>query len=244
MPSPEAARLSERSRSMPHRTPALADPVRSAAYFAALAETHSLVAAASAAGIGNPAVSHYRRRHPEFDAQVNAVLGRPLDHDSSRRTFSNARQRIFLDRLAESGCARDAAEAAGVSGSTPYGLRRRDMKFAAAWAAARDEAVDRAFGRLLHQSIHGFVNVDVVGGIEKRSVRHEAGTVLKLLDRYDAKRSRQPGTGRFVELTPERVAAARTSILRRLNDGGSLITMAEAVRAAGLLPATTPATAA
>lgn len=229
---------------MPHRTPALADPVRAAAYFAALTETRSMVAAARAAGIHHATAVAFRRRNRDFAARINALLGRPVDYDRRLKHIGVTSRHVFLDKLAESGCAKTAADAAGVPPSTVYTLRNRDMAFAAAWAEARDEATDRAFGRLLHQAIHGFVNVDVVGGVEKRSVRHEAGTVLKLLDRYDAKRSRQPGTGRFVELTPERVAAARTSILRRLNDGGSLITMAEAVRAAGLLPATTPAAAA
>lgn len=223
---------------MPHRTPALADPVRAAAYFAALTETHSLAAAAHAAGIGNASAYQYRRRHPEFDEKVNAVLGRPLDYDGSRQTFSNARQRIFLDHLAQSGCASDAAAAAGVSKAAPYWLRRRDMAFAAAWAAARDEATDRAFGRLLKQAIHGFERTETLNGVEKHVVSHEAATVIKLLDRHDAKRSREPGASRFVEITPERVAAARTTLLRRLTNGGGLTTMAEAIARAAATPAT------
>lgn len=229
---------------MTKRDHALADPVRAAAYFKALDETRQLTLAAKAVGVDYTSATRYRRRNPAFEARVNETLGRPIDYDNRRQTFTPERRQVFLDALAESGCARTAAARAGVSANAPYWWRNHDMAFAAGWAAARDEAIDRAFGRLLHQAIHGFERTESVGGVDKRIVSHEAATVLKLLQRHDAQRSRQPGTGRFVELTPERVAAARTSILRRLNDGGSLITMTEAVRAAGLLPPTTPAAAA
>lgn len=226
---------------MSKREHALADPVRAAAYFKALDETRQLTRAAQAVGVEPSSATRYRRRNPAFEAQVNETLGRPIDYDNRRRTFSLPKQRIFLEALAQSGCARTAAEAADVSWTAPYWLRTHDMGFAAAWASARDEAADRAYGRLLHQAIHGFEKTETLGGVEKHIVSHEAATVLRLLEHHAAERSRQPGTGRFVEITPERVAEARTTLLRRLTNGGTLTTMAEAIARAAAIPATVAA---
>jgi hypothetical protein len=50
--------------------------------------------------------------------------------------------KVFLDNIRETGTVRAAAEAAGVDRTTPYIKRKRDPAFAAAWAAAEEDAVD------------------------------------------------------------------------------------------------------
>jgi hypothetical protein len=49
---------------------------------------------------------------------------------------------VFLDVIRNTGSVRSAAEAAGVDRTAPYIKAKRDPKFAAAWAAAEDDAVD------------------------------------------------------------------------------------------------------
>lgn len=56
----------------------------------------------------------------------------------------------------------------------------------------------------------------------------------KIVERIEP--DRRSNGGKWIEFTPERVAQARKSLRRRLNDGGSLMTMTEAARAPGLLP--------
>jgi len=214
------------------------EPDVRAKFLAVYAAQRSFNAAYLAVGVSKSVVAKFRVDNPQFEAEIVAIKAQPIVYRRRPQSFTVKQRNAFLDALAESGCADRAAREVGLFMQTAYALRNRDMAFAAAWAAARDEGYDRAHGRLLHQAIHGFVNVDTTGGIEKRQVRHEGRLVLAMLDRHARSQGRGGAMAQVVELTPERVATARRNLLMRLSHGGSLTTMAEAIAAAAATPAT------
>ena len=215
-----------------------ADPARQRRFLRAFDETRVLTVAARQSNIGLTTVQTARRLNPEFDAMVRAILAKPPTKPRKLNHFLPADRQRFLEALAATGCAEDAAAATPVPSGTAYDLRRRDRHFAAAWADARDDATDRAYGRMLKAAIEGFVRTEAVVDGVKRIVNHDPRSVLALLDRH---RPTETAGGRSIEATPERLRAARASLVRKLTSGGGLTTMAEAIAEAA---ATTTALAA
>jgi hypothetical protein len=226
---------------MTRRASIMDDPARRAAYLDALTATLSHGQACKVIGVPDGTLYAYKRRNPDFDAAARAILSTAPTYRGPRENLTQARRNAFLEHLAETGCATTAGRASGVPRISAYKLKLRDRHFAAAWAEARDEAHDVSYGHLLEQSINGFIKTETVNGVEKRTVTHEARTVLMLLDRHAARRGSSETGGRFIELTPERIAKARTTLVRRLTNGGSLTTMAEAIAIAAATPATVTA---
>jgi hypothetical protein len=74
-------------------------------------------------------------RDPEATAADDEVVRRIRRH---RRRWD----KVFLENIRETGSVRAAAEAAGVDRTAPYIKAKRDPAFAAAWAAAKEDAVD------------------------------------------------------------------------------------------------------
>jgi hypothetical protein len=61
----------------------------------------------------------------------------------------------FLDAIRVSGNVRLATNAAGIDRSTPYRRAQRDPKFAEAWAAAEQDAVDTLEAEARRRALHG-----------------------------------------------------------------------------------------
>ena len=61
----------------------------------------------------------------------------------------------FLDAIRVSGNVRLATNAAGIDRSTPYRRAGRDPKFAEAWAAAEQDAVDTLEAEARRRALHG-----------------------------------------------------------------------------------------
>lgn len=83
----------------------------------------------------------------------------PFTPEPSRRVggWSAARQRIFIESLAETGSVHVSAKSAGLSARSAYGLRVRSAAFAAAWDAAQQLAVGRLSALAFDRAIHGRV---------------------------------------------------------------------------------------
>ena len=83
----------------------------------------------------------------------------PFTPEPSRKTggWSAARQRMFIESLAETGSVHLSAKSAGLSARSAYALRVRSGAFAAAWDAAQQLAVGRLSALAFDRAIHGRV---------------------------------------------------------------------------------------
>ncbi|TRW18244.1 hypothetical protein [Glacieibacterium frigidum] len=180
-----------------------------------------------------------RRRDPGFAARWSRALRATRPFRGQPVAWTRDRKEAFLAAFAETGSAKAAAQAIGSSVVTPYVVRRHDADFAAAWALVRRDFAERLNDTLIEGALHGFEEVTEADGREvRRTRRANPRMMLKVIERIEA--DRRSNGGRWVEITEESVARARDKLLRRLNDGGSLITMREACVAAGLLPPPPP----
>ena len=119
----------------------------------------------------------------------------PFTPEPSRKTggWSAARQRLFIETLAETGSVHSAAKSARLSARSAYALRVRSVDFAAAWDAAQQLAVGRlsalAFDRAIHGSIEQFYrDGELIGEKQVPSER----LLTWLLARLDPKRFAAP----------------------------------------------------
>lgn len=209
--------------------PFAADQPRQRRLLRALDQTRILTLAARECRVGVKTVARARASDRAFDAEVTAILAKPSLPARRFNPFLPADRQRFLDALATSGCVQHAADATPVPACTAYALRRRDRQFAAAWADARDDARDRAYGRMLKGAIDGFVRTETVVDGVKRIVSHDPRSVLALLDHH---RAVDGDGGQPPEPRPEQLRTARASLVRKLVSGGGLTTMAEAIEAA------------
>ena len=83
-----------------------------------------------------------------------------FEPEPSRKTggWSAARQRLFIESLAETGSVHLSASAAGLSARSAYALRVRSSAFAVAWDAAQQLAVGRLSALAFDRAIHGRVS--------------------------------------------------------------------------------------
>lgn len=107
--------------------------------------------------------------------------------------WSAARQRLFIETLAETGSVHVSARGAGLSARSAYALRVRSPAFSAAWDAAQQLAVGRLSALAFDRAIHGRVEQvyhqgDLVG--EKRVPSERL--LMWLLSRLDPKRFALP----------------------------------------------------
>lgn len=165
---------------------------------------------------------------PDFEARWDAAKTIKVQYRKPEQAWTNDTGEAFLNAMVEHGSAAAAARAIGVVLSTAYKVRNRDMDFNAAWYAARRQIAEMIDDRLMEGALHGYAEVVTVDGREVRSTRRaNPRMMLKLVERIEA--DRRSSGGRFVEITPEKVAQARATLMRRLIDGGSLTTMADAL---------------
>jgi hypothetical protein len=76
---------------------------------------------------------------PAQDSSRRAIVGQVV---RVHRRASRGWERAFLEAFRTSGNVRASCEAAGVHRTAPYLRAKRDPRFAADWAAAKDDAVD------------------------------------------------------------------------------------------------------
>lgn len=116
--------------------------------------------------------------------------------------WNPARQALFLDTLAKTGCVRDAARVAGLSATSAYRLRRRRPDFAADWKQALEQARVPLEAVAWKRAVKGVEEPVFHAGREVGTRRRYSDSLLKLLiQRGDLAAQREA----------ERAAAARPS---------------------------------
>ena len=119
----------------------------------------------------------------------------PFEPEPSRKVggWSAARQRIFIEALAETGSVHVSAKAAGLAARGAYALRIRSAAFAAAWDAGQQIAVGRLSALAFDRAIHGRVEQVYRDGvlIAERRVPSEK-MLMWLLVRLDPRRFAAP----------------------------------------------------
>lgn len=103
--------------------------------------------------------------------------------------WTEARARVFLRALAETGCVRDACTRARISNVSAYRMRRRHAKFAKAWEKALDAAIPTLEQAAWERAVEGWDEVVWKDGVEvSRRRRFSDGLLRFLLDRAGAGR--------------------------------------------------------
>jgi len=94
---------------------------------------------------------------PRADARAAASDFIPVALHARHNGWTPERQVAFIEALAESACVTRAAEAAGLSATAAYNLRRRPeaQAFRLAWDAALDFGVRRLADAALSRAVHG-----------------------------------------------------------------------------------------
>lgn len=188
----------------------LRNPDVRALFLAALKDHGVLQRAAAAAGVSSNQALRFRRGDSGFAAAcAEAIAGHAPAR--TRTVVLTARRRArFLAALAETGNVTRACAAAGVSRTAMIVRRRTDDALAAAWADARNMAIDRVEDALFDAALGGFSRTDADGRVVRTQ---QAAAMFRLLARRE-----RGGTGgvRVVELTPAVVEAARAKFDRQL----------------------------
>lgn len=127
-------------------------------------------------------------------------MGRDVRSDG----WTPERIRTFLETLAETGTARDAARAAGMSKSSAYAFRRREegRHFAEAWDGAMLHARPVLADELMSRAMHGCVEIIVrdgeVWGERHRFDNRHARAMLTRLDQKALALDGESATARIV----------------------------------------------
>jgi hypothetical protein len=199
----------------------LDDPKTRARFLKAYAKTSNMAAAARAAGLNAALVGTYRHKHADFRAECDAAVAGVARRRVLQTNWTPASRETFLAALAEVGSVQRAAQRTGLIVDSAYHLRRRDAAFAAAWAEARDRAMDRVEDKLFEAVLDGFEQTVETGGVVTTRRTQHASAMFRLLDR----RARPGRTARTLELTPALLAEARDrfeAALRRAAETGEL----------------------
>src|SRR5215469_6568656 len=78
--------------------------------------------------------------------------------------LTQARQKLFLEALADTGSVTKAVAVAGTSRTRVYELQKVDPAFAAAWAEAEDIAVDRLEDEARRRAVEGVPELGTLPG--------------------------------------------------------------------------------
>ncbi|MEO6248796.1 MAG: hypothetical protein ABIO85_09505 [Sphingomicrobium sp.] len=142
---------------------------------------------------------------PVSPAALRAVPGGDIgfEPEPSRKVggWSAARQRLFVEALAETGSVHVATRAAGLSARSAYGLRVRSAAFARAWDNAQQLAVGRLSALVFDRAIHGRVEQIYQGSELMAEKRLPSDKLLMwLLTRLDPRRFAAPWERRAGDL--------------------------------------------
>ena len=146
-------------------------------------------------GPGEPAPSSAGRPHPQPPAPEPPIPFDPVPVQPRRDGWSAARQRRFIEVLAETGVVRHAAAAAGMSEESAHRLARRAdaEQFCAAWDAALRMAARPAAAKLYEYALDGMTEtVWRDGEIVYRRRRPSEKALIFLLSRLDPLRFGRP----------------------------------------------------
>ncbi|MBC9033066.1 hypothetical protein IAG41_11735 [Sphingomonas sp. JC676] len=155
----------------------------------------------SCAAVGMTVASVYqlRRRDAEFAAAWDAalewaraaraarqsalVLRNPSlpDHRIRHDGWTEARQKVFLRALGETGCVRDACGRAAISSTSAYRLRKAQPGFARAWERAIAKAAPTIGQAAFERAVHGWDEVVTREGRELSRRRRYSDSLLRLL---------------------------------------------------------------
>ena len=125
-----------------------------------------------------------------IDSVASRFAFTPVALAARRNGWTPERQRRFVSALANCGCVKLAASAAGISARSAYRLRDRPdaAEFAAAWDAAQAEGQSRIGEVALDRVIHG-ERIPVFYGGRQIGVQtvYNDRLIIALLDRQRAK---------------------------------------------------------
>ena len=186
-----------------------------AAFLEHLDETRTVREAARRTGLSVTPLYRYRRLDPAFARAWDAVLARPGVRAPRVVTpLTMSRRQAFLDALAEHGCGLTAAATAGVSPNTVQALRVRCADFSEAWFHAKRQAAEALDGRLLKRALEGFERITEKEGVVTRTLTHDWRAAIAVLERLDKAHAPggRGGGGRWIEVTPARVAEAKARL--------------------------------
>ena len=127
----------------------LHDPAVRAAFVEALKSTRSLRRAAQRLGVCRETVARLRLRHPDFDDECRKFSRRYA------KRIGEWRRKLFFAELAATADPAAAAKAIGVDASAMFALRDADPAFAAGWAAALGQAVERLEAKVVAAALAG-----------------------------------------------------------------------------------------
>lgn len=157
-----------------------------AAFVETLAATRSLRRAAKLHGVDPESVARMRVEYPDFGAACSAV---------SRRSPTNIgtwRRAEFFKVLAQTGDPEAAAARIGVAAEAAFALRESDTSFAAGWARAQAQAVERLEARAMAAALKsgeagggaatGAIAVLKALGPKRRAAAASEGSLLLAID--------------------------------------------------------------
>ena len=153
----------------------------------------------------------------------NPTRGASFVPEPSRKTcgWSAARQRLYIEALAETGSVHIAAKAAGLSARSAYALRVRSASFSAAWDTAQQLAVGRLSALAFDRAIHGKIEQVYSEGVLIAEKRVPSERLLMwLLARLDPRRFAAPWERRKDDTSNPQAEAqqAFTTLLGALTD--------------------------
>jgi len=188
------------------------------AFLRGLAAHGSVRRACRETGMSTAGAYDVRRRDPDFEklwlkavaraGEVRAAGLAAAGQKAERRDgmfgkyrrrhdgWTETRTRIFLRALSETGCVRDACARARISNQSAYRMRRRDDKFAEAWARALDRALPTLEQAAWERAVEGWDEVVWKDGVEvSRKRRFSDGLLKFLLERLVAGAGVKPRHG-------------------------------------------------
>lgn len=169
------------------------------AFLASLSQNGGVRGSCAAVGMTVASVYQLRKRDAEFAGAWDAALERARaaraarlsaaiarnpalpDHRLRRDGWTEARQKIFLRALAETGCVRDACKRATISNVSAYRLRNRAAAFARAWDRALAKAAPTIEQAAFERAVQGWDEVVTRDGRELSRRRRYSDGLLRLL---------------------------------------------------------------
>ena len=125
---------------------------------------------------------------------ISAGKGRRLQaRTPSRRAFSAAKQKAFLDCFASTCNVRMSAEAAGVDTTTVYRLRRNNRSFQDAWDAAQEQGYAALEADLVRRARELLDGMEADDAAAQRMSGMDAKLAHALLQRHRQNMGQAPG---------------------------------------------------
>ena len=204
------------SSSRPAPRPSLRDAAIRAAYLEAYRSSGFHRLAAIAVGVTANAAASYRAVAPEFRlvcAAIDAARNGPLPRAPYQR-WTRAKSEVFLAAVAASGNVAEAARRAGLTVPNVYKRRRENADFAADWAVARNQALDRVEDKLFAGVFGGFKRIETLGKVIRTIVTQRPDAMFRLLA---TRRSADRSGVRTIDITPAMLLSARNKLERQLH---------------------------